>query len=177
MTLVHLSRYDAGQERKRSGTFILPLPDRSTHILVINTTSATLDYSTLGSWSGQSKFGMPVLASDGLIYVPPIARTEFLVIDPTVPSVNDSVVTPAAGAAYYSGAVQMGDYIVSFPWTGEHTMVMDIDTYTQDTTSLPFPAGTYKFRGGVVADNGKAYSIPYYYDGILVIAPEDLGIK
>jgi len=42
---------------------------------------------------------------------------------------------------------------------------------TADTTTITGLTGTYKWRGGVLAPNGKIYGIPYCPESVLILSP------
>ncbi len=173
--------------RKWKGGVVAPngkiycFPYDSENILVIDTSNDTLSTIDVTSTAGSAnkKYGRGVMGPSGKIYVMPENSTHILVIDTT----NDSVSTLGSNLSgtYSGGVFAPNGKIYSIPRTAEN--ILEIDVTNQTVTTLLSGDSdltlsnsmTIKWEGGILATNGKIYTIPYKADRVLEIDPKANG--
>ncbi|MEC7181456.1 MAG: hypothetical protein VXW15_01990, partial [Bdellovibrionota bacterium] len=129
--------------------------------------------------SANKKYGRGVMGPGGKIYVMPENNTHILVINTT----NDSVSTlgSSLSGTYSGGVFAPNGKIYSIPRTAEN--ILEIDVTNQTVTTLLSGDSdltlsnsmTIKWEGGILATNGKIYTIPYKADRVLEIDPKANG--
>jgi len=133
-------------------------------------------YSTIGVIVGTNRYRGAVLAADGCIYGIPYSATKVLKIDPTTDTVSE--VGGVAGVTYKwaSGALDTVSGCIYCPPYDNVTTVLKFDPSDNSSSVFGNIAGTDKYIGAVLADNGCIYGIPYTATAICKIDPSDNSV-
>ncbi|EGD78428.1 hypothetical protein PTSG_09123 [Salpingoeca rosetta] len=141
--------------------------DPSTHD--IDTTSIVVEMKTGASSTNTSKFLHAVLAPNDLIYGIPRSASAVLILDPAT---NATDTTSIAGLGDMEFKFSGGSTASRVARGAPHVLIIDTATNTIDTTAIAgFSAGVPKWRGGVLANNGRIYGIPSGDRSVLIIDP------
>ena len=156
-------------------------PVSGNFLLIIDTSTNTFDATTItfADAAGDGWFGS-ALAPNGLIYSTPFLHDAVLVVDPATNAADDAAIplptttttTTTTSLKWSSALLTAGGKIVGVPYHADSVLLIDPETNTADTTTLPaLSAGNHKFFGGVVAHSGVVYAVPHDSRHVLVIQP------
>jgi hypothetical protein len=124
-----------------------------------------------------AKFAGGVLAPNGRIYCIPLARRNFLVIDTSNNTYQETIdisglISPGS-QAFSGGVLAPNGNIYCIPLNA--TSVIRVDTSSNTAFKIDISGGTLSggtyFTGGVLAPNGLIYGIPQSSTRMLVIDP------
>lgn len=111
-----------------------------------------------------------ITAPNGFLYSIPFDGTSIAKINPD--TYNTQLLGTISGAAKFSGAVLVGDYIYMIPHTASYILKFDTKTDTF-TTFGSFGATARKFGSPCYANNGKIYASPQGAAQWLIIDPQN----
>jgi streptogramin lyase len=155
-----------------AGSKIYCVPYAASVVLIIDTTTNTLDIASITGISGQYRTG--VAASNGQIYCAPYNTSNVLKIDPDTNTV--SYIDVKNGGGYGGSAIGENGLVYFSPST--QTSVLELDPSTDQFRNLgdffySSPSLNIKWTGGLTAaTNGRMYAFPAYINTFLEIFPD-----
>jgi hypothetical protein len=169
---------------------IYGIPNGVSSVCLIDPITNTVDTTTVrissGSFisSGGSNWVGGVLAPNGKIYGIPYNSSNVCLIDPVSNTIDTTTVTitsgssiPFGGLNWQGGVLAPNGKIYGIPRVSSNVCLIDPITNTVDTTTVKISSGSsippsnFKWRGGVLAQNGKIYGIPENSTSVLYIDP------
>jgi len=160
--------------------FLYAIPTTSKNIIRINPVdnSSTVIISNINDistdLSSNSAFRGGVVGTDGKIYCVPYGATRLIRFSPVTNIVEISPTTDVSG--YSGGVLAPNGKIYLLPQRANNIGIVDISNFTVDkslTTYIPINGGAplnisslaganiTKYNGGLLAQNGQIYCIPY----------------
>eukprot|EP00055_Hartaetosiga_balthica_P004521 m.11919 g.11919 ORF g.11919 m.11919 type:complete len:416 (+) comp3921_c0_seq1:70-1317(+) len=144
---------------------IFCVPANANAILMIDTKTSSVDYTTLTvSLSQNHKWGWGVVAPNGKVYGVPDQYEYVLVLDPITLAMDYTsfhVDRYSTSAGMFTGAV-VGPHgkVYGIPYYHDHIMVFNPETNATDITSFGVTPVTAAYAGGTLAGNA-IYGVPF----------------
>eukprot|EP01147_Barroeca_monosierra_P003336 gene3336-8265_t len=156
---------------------IYAIPLFADSILIIDPATNLVSSKPVTSGDSQpnAKWNGAVLAENGKVYGIPRSTSDMLIIDPFTGNYELKTIENLELEDGQIGGVLANNKIYRIPSYTTKVVIFDIETNMTDSNTISgqFLEGDAKWIGGVVANNGKIYTIPFNSPSILVIDSND----